>query len=283
MLDLAEVRSGLMQLDRRLDELARGLESKADTEAGAPVVDRGPVAPTAADVPASIPLVSPSPWPSQSVSPPVSPAVSPPATIGGAGTPDAVLVEPPTPSTSPAATDDVATVTLARAEEEAAQILARVHQRADEVKGQIRELLGVRDHLRVTTHEIMVTYAQALNALERQFDGSATATDATDGAQADASVPGTVSPPARRFAGEVKVVAGPVRDLGEIRMLEDALGTIEAVERISLTGFADRSVQIELHLSVECELATEFERALPFAFEVESASDGELVLALRAG
>ena len=281
MLDLAEVRSGLMQLDRRLDELARGLESKADTDTGSPVVDRGPVShgpvtPTVADVPASIPLVSPS----QSVSPPASPAVSPPVTIGGAATPDAVPAEPSTASSSPAALNDAATVTLARAEEEAAQILARVHQRADEVKGQIQELLGMRDHLRVTTHEIMVTYAQALNALERQFDGSAT--DAIDEAEGDAPAPGTVSPPARRFAGEVKVVAGPVRDLGEIRILEDALRGIEAVERISLTGFADRSVQIELHLSVECELVTEFERALPFGFEVESMSDAELVLRLRA-
>ena len=81
----------------------------------------------------------------------------------------------------------------------------------------------------------------------------------------------------------VKVVAGPVRDLAEIRMLEDTLATIEGVERTSLTGFADRSAQIELRLSAECELVPEFQRVLPSAFDVESMSDDQLVLRLKAG
>jgi hypothetical protein len=73
-----------------------------------------------------------------------------------------------------------------------------------------------------------------------------------------------------------------VRDLDAIRTLEDAFAGIDAVESISLTGFTDNNAQIELRLGTECELVTEFERALPFAFEIEPVSGADLGLRLRA-
>ncbi len=170
-------------------------------------------------------------------------------------------------------------MTLARAEEEAARILARVHQRADEVRGQIRELVSMRDHLRATTQEIIVTYGQALSALDQRFDDALAAVDG----DADRRPGESASAGQRRFVGDVRVVAGPLRDLDGIRILEEALMRIDAVEHLALTGFADHNVQIELRLSVECDLLTELQRALPFAFEVEAMAGADLGLRLSAG
>lgn len=297
MVDLAEVRSGLMQLDRRLDELARGLVHKPDTDVGedADAVERDSEVSTAADVPASIPLVSSRP--ASAPRAPAAPATSVPTVASVSEAPVACSPAPsvqnnggPNPATVQRATSpgpssqrtEAAVVTLARAEEEAARILARVHERADQVKTEIRELLAVRDRLRVTTQEILATYGQALSALEIPSDDAIAALDGDDGSQGEASETAAIHDH-RLFSGDVSVIAGPVRDLGAIRMLEDALVGIEAVESVSLTGFTDHNVQIELRLETECGLVSEFARALPFAFEIESVSDADLALRLSAG
>ena len=92
-----------------------------------------------------------------------------------------------------------------------------------------------------------------------------------------------VSPVRRRLVGEVRGVAGPLRDLGAVRMLKDAVAEIEGVESISVSGLGHHNVQFEGWFGHERELVAELERALPFALEVESASGAELGLRLRAG
>jgi hypothetical protein len=92
-----------------------------------------------------------------------------------------------------------------------------------------------------------------------------------------------VSPVLRRLVGEVRGVAGPLRDLGAVRMLKDALAEIEGVESISVSELSHHNVQFEGWFGHERELIAELERALPFALEVESASGAELGLRLRAG
>jgi hypothetical protein len=270
VLDLAEVRSGLIRLDRRLDELARGLGGNAEAPGGTSVGEVQPAGSTGNDMPASIPLVSPGaevpPWMSHSsvaaddgpAAPPVTVA---PAVINGRA--------------------DAGTAAVARAEEEAAQILARVHQRADEVRDQIRELVMVRDHLRGATEEIMASYGEALTALDLRFEATVAAAG-IDGDPARAGSAVAATPSGRRFVGDVSVVAGPFGDLDGIRTLENALVGIAAVERVSLAGFTDRNVHMDLSLSTECDLAAELTRTLPFACETESASDTDLTLRLKA-
>jgi hypothetical protein len=274
VLDLAEVRSGLIQLDRRLDELARGLVSRTDAEMSETVAP--PAATVSDDVPASIPLVShPAsvpPWMSHSsVSAndgdieqmtPLPAGLAPHSGNGNAA---------PLP-VAHHGHGDAGTVTLARAEQEAARILARVHQRADEVQGQIDELLRVRDHLRVSTQEIVTAYGEVLSELDRRFDAATPAPES----------PETVSALHGRFIGDVRVEAGPFRDLGAIRLLEEALAGIEAVASVSLAGFTDHDVQIDLCLVQPCDLVAELERALPFACEIESLPGADLGLLLRA-
>jgi hypothetical protein len=87
----------------------------------------------------------------------------------------------------------------------------------------------------------------------------------------------------RRLVGEVRVAAGPLRDIGAVRMLEHALAGIEGVESISMCGTAHHNVWFEGWFGHERELVAQLERALPFDFEVESATDAELGLRLRAG
>jgi len=167
---------------------------------------------------------------------------------------------------------DPATVTLARAEEEAARILARVHQRVGEVQGQIDELLRVRDHLRVATQEIVKSYGEVLLELDRRFEAI------SDQPEAVSAVSSLRSP----FVGAVRVVAGPFRDLGAIRMLEEALAGIDAVQSVSLAGFTDDNVQIDLELVQPCDLVAELERTLPFACDIESLPGVDPGLLLRA-
>jgi hypothetical protein len=93
----------------------------------------------------------------------------------------------------------------------------------------------------------------------------------------------SVSPVRRRLVGEVRVAAGPLRDLGAVRMLEHALAGIEGVESISMCGPAHHNVWFEGWFGHERELVAQLERALPFGFEVESASGAELGLRVRAG
>jgi hypothetical protein len=93
----------------------------------------------------------------------------------------------------------------------------------------------------------------------------------------------SVSPARRRVVGEVRVAAGPLRDLGAVRMLEVALASIEGVESISMGGSGHHNVWFEGSFGHERELVAQLERALPFAFEVESSAGAELGLRLRAG
>ena len=93
----------------------------------------------------------------------------------------------------------------------------------------------------------------------------------------------SVSPVRRRLIGEVRGVAGPLRDLGAVRMLQDALAEIEGVESISVSERGHDNVQFEGWFGHERELVAELQRVLPFALEVESASGAELGLRLIAG
>jgi hypothetical protein len=276
-----------MELDRRLEELTRGMAKEAEPAPHAPAVN-GIAAPSRdADVPASIPLVSRSSW-----LPPAVPAAengvpTAPTTVNGSSNGSANgssngssngVAHAPT-----GAREDAATVVLAQAEEEAARILTRVHERADEVKDQIRELLGVRDQLRVSTREIMVTCGEALSALEQRCDTAVAMAGDSDVAAGEWPALDALAPVRRHYVGDVKVVAGPFRDLGAIRMLEDALAGIAAVESVSLAGFAHHNVHIDVRLGVECDLVAELEPVFPFAYEVESVPGADLTLRLRAG
>jgi hypothetical protein len=109
------------------------------------------------------------------------------------------------------------------------------------------------------------------------------------GQLAPASMPPPVLAPAEdlpvaiRQRLVVRVVAGPLGDLGAVRMLREALAGIDGVESISLSGISHHHVQFEGWFGHERELVAALERALPFAFEVESAAGAELGLRLRAG
>ncbi len=110
-----------------------------------------------------------------------------------------------------------------------------------------------------------------------RLDSAMATSDATHG---DWSVQRAVSRGRRWLV--VRVVVRPLRDLGAVRMLKDALVGLEGVESISMNGVSSYNVQFEGWFDYEREIVAELEQTLPFAFEVESSSGAELVLRLRA-
>jgi hypothetical protein len=89
----------------------------------------------------------------------------------------------------------------------------------------------------------------------------------------------TTQPPADgRFAGEVEVEVGPLKDFAQLTMFEDAAAGVEGASEIRVKRFSDRRATFSMNLENPVELLRELEERAPFDFVVRDTRGNGLVL-----
>jgi hypothetical protein len=88
----------------------------------------------------------------------------------------------------------------------------------------------------------------------------------------------TEGPPDGRFAGEVEVEIGPLRDFAQLTGFEDAAAGVRGASEIRVKRFADRRATVAMNLESPVELLRELEERAPFDFVVRDTRADGLVL-----
>lgn len=195
---------------------------------------------------------------------------------------------------------------IARAEAEAARLLAVAHERVDELKAQIEQLLGVRERLLESARDLVRQYEHEVTKLELAYPAStaaeataspppaappavpppgysATATSRSAPTAAPASEPPAPEASSRPalFEGVVTVIVPWVSRLQTIQVLEDSLSRVRGTQMAYVRGYHQGEVRLELLLGEPVDLIGELNRVLPYAFAVESASQDEIIIRLE--
>jgi hypothetical protein len=81
-----------------------------------------------------------------------------------------------------------------------------------------------------------------------------------------------------RYAGEVEVEVGPLRDFAQLTMFEDAAAGVAGASEIRVKRVADRRATFSMNLASPVELLRELEERAPFDFIVRDTRSDGLVL-----
>jgi hypothetical protein len=81
-----------------------------------------------------------------------------------------------------------------------------------------------------------------------------------------------------RYAGEVEVEVGPLRDFAQLTMFEDAAAGVQGASEIRVKRVADRRATFSMNLASPVELLRELEERAPFDFVVRDTRSDGLVL-----
>ena len=85
-------------------------------------------------------------------------------------------------------------------------------------------------------------------------------------------------PPDGRYAGEVEVEVGPLRDFAQLTMFEDAAAQVSGASEIRVKRVTDRRATVSMNLENPVELLRELEERAPFDFIVRDTRSDGLVL-----
>jgi DivIVA protein len=91
------------------------------------------------------------------------------------------------------------------------------------------------------------------------------------------------APPDGRYAGEVEVEVGPLRDFAQLTMFEDAAAGVAGASEIRVKRVADRRATFSMNLENPVELLRELEERAPFDFVVRDTRSDGLVLDVDDG
>jgi hypothetical protein len=301
---VSDIRDTLAQLDRRLSDLKREIASIGDegqsSAAGSPPARSVAYDAAAArarmgepDVPSSVPAFAPPPLPR--VGEPAR-AAEPTASAPAAMT--AAPAAPRTAAPPSAAADAFAPHEIvAKAEAEAARLLAHAHERVDDLKAQIEQLLGVRDRLLSSAKDLVRQYEEEVTQLELTYPASSAESEI--GSVPPSQAPPASEPPASHaafeapppeppprpalFDGVVTITVPWISRIQTIQVLEDSLFRVRGAHKAYVRGYHQGEVRFELELGEAVDLIGELNRALPYAFAIESASQDEIVIRLERG
>jgi len=81
-----------------------------------------------------------------------------------------------------------------------------------------------------------------------------------------------------RYAGEVEVEIGPLRDFAQLTGFEDAAARVQGASDIRVKRFADRRATVAMNLENPVDLLRELEERAPFEFVVRDTRSDQLVL-----
>jgi hypothetical protein len=179
---------------------------------------------------------------------------------------------------------------IAGAEEQASKTRGRAHVEAEQIAGQIDDILRLKEttfgsvraalqHLgheleRIERGEVVVAPAAPHSPAEPPVEtpGAVPSGGANGGGPGDETV----------FARHVELDAGPFPDFPSLSAFERAIGGLPGVEDVYVRRFFDERATIELSLTQETPLLSAMRGSLPYGFDVERAGPAELRLELHA-
>jgi hypothetical protein len=155
--------------------------------------------------------------------------------------------------------------------------LSRALASIEEIYGQARRQAT---RIRMKALEDAVQMADRVTELTRLRDELGTRiTELTDVARARLGMEeGARAPADGRYAGEVQVEIGPLRDFAQLTMFEDAAAGVDGASDIRVMHFSDRRATLSMNLANPVELLRELEERAPFDFVVRDTRRDGLVL-----
>jgi hypothetical protein len=190
---------------------------------------------------------------------------------------------------------------LARLEREAQRLAERVidrekrlqdlmkHPVAAAIGGGVEEIYGQArrqaTRIRMKALEDAVQMADRVTELSKLRDElGARVSELADVARARLGLEEAVEGPADgRYAGEVEVEVGPLRDFAQLTMFEDAAAGVEGASKIRVKRVTDGRATFSMNLENPVELLRELEERAPFDFVVRDTRADGLVLDVDDG
>jgi DivIVA protein len=185
---------------------------------------------------------------------------------------------------------------LARLEREAQRLAERVVEREQRLQEALRKPMtaavskGIEEiygqarrqatRIRMKALEDAVQMADRVTELSRLRDELGTrVSELAEVARARLGMEEAIKGPANgRFAGEVEVEVGPLKDFAQLTGFEDAAAGVEGASDIRVKRFSDRRATFSMNLENPVELLRELEERAPFEFVVRDTRRDGLVL-----
>jgi hypothetical protein len=185
---------------------------------------------------------------------------------------------------------------LARLEREAQRLAERVVEREKRLQDALRKPMtaavgkGIEEiygqarrqatRIRMKALEDAVHMADRVTELSRLRDELGTrVSELAEVARARLGMEEAIkAPPDGRYAGEVEVEVGPLKDFAQLTMFEDAAAGVQGASEIRVKRFSDRRATFSMNLENPVELLRELEERAPFDFVVRDTRRDGLVL-----
>jgi hypothetical protein len=185
---------------------------------------------------------------------------------------------------------------LARLEREAQRLAERVVEREKRLQDALRKPMtaavskGIEEiygqarrqatRIRMKALEDAVQMADRVTELSRLRDELGTrVSELAEVARARLGMEEAIkAPPDGRYAGEVEVEVGPLKDFAQLTGFEDAAAGVEGASDIRVKRFSDRRATFSMNLKNPVELLRELEERAPFEFVVRDTRRDGLVL-----
>ena len=142
-----------------------------------------------------------------------------------------------------------------QARRQATRIRMKALEDAVQMADRVTELSRLRDELGTRVSELAEVARERLGIEER-----------------------TQGPADGRYAGEIEVEIGPLRDFAQLTGFEDAAAGVRGASDIRVKRFANRRATLSMNLADPVELLRELEERAPFEFVVRDTRRDQLVL-----
>jgi hypothetical protein len=155
--------------------------------------------------------------------------------------------------------------------------LSRALSSIEEIYGQARRQAT---RIRMKALEDAVLVADRVTELSKLRDElGALVSELAEVARARLGMEGASQPPAGgRYAGEVEVEVGPLKDFAQLTGFEDAAAGVAGASEIRVKRFSDRRATFSMNLEDPVELLRELEERAPFDFVVRDTRRDGLIL-----
>jgi hypothetical protein len=154
--------------------------------------------------------------------------------------------------------------------------VASAAPRLADVRGEIADLLRIRDELESATRELVAEYDRLVSRLQ------GTQETVNEDAAAAPAGPGAPAEDAPTFQGALVIDAGPFTDITTLTAFEQALAAVPGAKEVHVRGFEASRALINVRLVRPVALVPLLRASLPLDVVARDATVGRLVLDVAA-